>query len=80
HHHTGPARVFNSEEDAPQAIIPNHIEPGDVLFIRYDGAKGSGAPEMLMTTDASGYDKRRDGQVAGITDGRGAGATRGACV
>lgn len=39
HHHTGPARVFNSEEDAQQAIIHNHIEPGDVIFIRYEGAK-----------------------------------------
>ncbi len=45
---TGPARVFAPKEDAQQAIIHNHIEPGDVIFIRYEGAKGSGAPEMLM--------------------------------
>ncbi|EEH0277564.1 dihydroxy-acid dehydratase [Salmonella enterica] len=80
HHHTGPARVFNSEEDAQQAIIHNHIEPGDVIFIRYEGAKGSGAPEMLMTTDAIVYDKRLDGKVALITDGRFSGATSGPCV
>ncbi|MGS8708658.1 dihydroxy-acid dehydratase, partial [Salmonella enterica subsp. enterica serovar Infantis] len=53
---------------------------GDVIFIRYDGAKGSGAPEMLMTTDASVYDKRLDGKVALITDGRVSGATSGPCV
>ncbi|EAA8417810.1 MFS transporter [Salmonella enterica subsp. enterica] len=61
-------------------IIHNHIEPGDVIFIRYEGAKGSGAPEMLMTTDAIVYDKRLDGKVALITDGRFSGATSGPCV
>lgn len=80
HHHIGPARVFNSEEDAQHAIIHNQVEPGDVLFIRYEGPKGSGAPEMLMTTDAIVYDKRLDGKVALITDGRFSGATSGPCV
>lgn len=80
HQHTGPAKVFNSEEDAQQAIINNRVEPGDVLFIRYEGPKGSGAPEMLMTTDAIVYDARLDGRVALITDGRFSGATSGPCV
>ncbi|MBK5072508.1 dihydroxy-acid dehydratase [Budviciaceae bacterium CWB-B4] len=80
HQHVGPAKVFNSEEDAQQAIIHNRVNPGDVLFIRYEGPKGSGAPEMLMTTDAIVYDNRLDGRVALITDGRFSGATSGPCV
>ncbi|VFS59528.1 Dihydroxy-acid dehydratase [Leminorella grimontii] len=72
--------MFDSEEGAQQAIINNRVEPGDVLFIRYEGPKGSGAPEMLMTTDAIVYDARLDGRVALITDGRFSGATSGPCV
>lgn len=80
HRHTGPARVFDSEEGAQEAIINNRIEPGDVIVIRYEGPRGSGAPEMLMTTDAIVFDKRLNGTVALVTDGRFSGATHGPCI
>ena len=80
HKHTGPAKVYNSEEAAQEAIINNKVNPGDVIFIRYEGPKGSGAPEMLMTTDAIVFDKRLNGSVALVTDGRFSGATHGPCI
>ncbi len=78
--HTGPARVFNSEEDAMAAVQGRKINPGDVVVIRYEGPKGGpGMREMLAVTAAlagQGMDK----QVALITDGRFSGATRGASL
>ncbi|MBC3536833.1 dihydroxy-acid dehydratase [Megasphaera hominis] len=79
-HHIGPARVFNSEEDCQQAIITGKINQGDILFIRYEGPKGSGMPESLMTTDAIAFDERLDGTVALVTDGRFSGATQGPAI
>jgi len=80
HHHVGPAAVFDSEEGAQAAIVSGKIKPGDVIFIRYEGPKGSGAPEMLMTTDAIVFDASLNGSVALITDGRFSGATSGPCI
>ena len=78
--HTGPARVFDSEEEATQAILQRQIKPGDVLVIRYEGPKGGpGMREMLTPTSlitGSGLEK----EVALITDGRFSGATRGASI
>ena len=78
--HTGPARVFDSEEDAIQAIYQGKIVSGDVVVIRYEGPKGGpGMREMLNPTSAiagMGLDK----EVALITDGRFSGATRGASI
>ena len=78
--HKGPARVFNSEEDAIKAIFGKEIRPGDVIIIRYEGPKGGpGMREMLSPTSAiagMGLDK----SVALITDGRFSGATRGASI
>ncbi len=78
--HTGPARVFDSEEDAIQAILTSQIHPGDVVVIRYEGPKGGpGMREMLNPTSAiagMGLDTR----VALITDGRFSGASRGASI
>ncbi len=78
--HTGPARVFNSEEEAISAIYASKIVAGDVVVIRYEGpAGGPGMREMLTPTSAlagMGLDK----QVALITDGRFSGATRGAAI
>ena len=78
--HKGPARVFNSEEEAVQAIIGLRIKPKDVVVIRYEGPKGGpGMREMLAPTSAVagiGLDK----EVALITDGRFSGATRGASI
>lgn len=78
--HTGPARVFDSEEDAIAAIYEGKIKAGDVVVIRYEGPKGGpGMREMLNPTSAiagMGLDK----EVALITDGRFSGATRGASI
>jgi dihydroxy-acid dehydratase len=80
HKHVGRAAVFNSEEAAQEAIIAGRIEPGAVVVIRYEGPKGSGMPEMFMTTDAIVFDEKLDGTVALITDGRFSGASRGPCI
>ncbi len=78
--HQGPARVFNSEEDAIRVIYAGGIKAGDVVVIRYEGpAGGPGMREMLSPTSAiagAGLDK----EVALITDGRFSGATRGAAI
>lgn len=78
--HTGPAKVFESEEEAIAAIYAGKIEKGDVVVIRYEGPKGGpGMREMLSPTSAicgMGLDK----DVALITDGRFSGATRGAAI
>ena len=78
--HRGPARVFDSEEEATKAIMGKKIKPGDVLVIRYEGPKGGpGMREMLTPTSlitGSGLEK----EVALITDGRFSGATRGASI
>lgn len=78
--HEGPARVYNSEEEATAAIRGGKINKGDVIVIRYEGPKGGpGMREMLFPTSAiagMGLDK----DVALITDGRFSGATRGASI
>ncbi|MDD3340500.1 MAG: dihydroxy-acid dehydratase [Lachnospiraceae bacterium] len=78
--HEGPARVFNSEEEAYEAVVEGAINPKDVIVIRYEGPRGSGMPEMLMTTEAIVCDPRLNGTVSLITDGRFSGATRGAAI
>jgi dihydroxy-acid dehydratase len=79
-HHTGPARVFDAEEDAFAAVQAGQIKPGDVVVIRYEGPKGGpGMREMLAVTGAivgAGLGE----SVALITDGRFSGATRGLMV
>ena len=76
----GPARVFDREEDAYQAVVDGAVEPGDILVIRYEGPRGSGMPEMLMTTEAIVCDEKLNGTVSLVTDGRFSGATRGAAI
>ena len=78
--HSGPARVFDSEDEAKDAIFGQKIKPGDVIVIRYEGPKGGpGMPEMLAPTAAiSGMGLGES--VALITDGRFSGATRGASI
>ena len=76
----GPARVFDCEEDAFQAVQERAYEEGDVIVIRYEGPKGGpGMREMLATTAAL-YGQGTGGKVALITDGRFSGATRGFCI
>ena len=78
--HSGPARVFNSEEEAIEAIYNSRIRPGDVVVIRYEGPKGGpGMREMLNPTSALAGMKL-DTSVALITDGRFSGASRGASI
>ena len=78
--HSGPAKVFDCEEDAMQAINDGFIEEGDVVVIRYEGPKGGpGMREMLNPTSAI-MGRGLGNSVALITDGRFSGATRGACV
>lgn len=78
--HQGPARVFDSEEDANEAIYGGKIHAGDVVVIRYEGPKGGpGMREMLNPTSALAGMKLDD-SVALITDGRFSGATRGAAI
>jgi dihydroxy-acid dehydratase len=78
--HSGPARVFNSEEEAMEAILSRRIKKGEVVVIRYEGPRGGpGMREMLSPTSAIagvGMDK----EVALITDGRFSGASRGASI
>ena len=78
--HEGPARIFESDEDATNAIKTGQIHPGDVIVIRYEGPKGGpGMREMLNPTSAiAGYGL--GSTVALITDGRFSGASRGAAI
>ncbi|MDD4996641.1 MAG: dihydroxy-acid dehydratase [Syntrophales bacterium] len=78
--HTGPARVYDSEEPAMQAILDGKIKPGDVVVIRYEGPKGGpGMREMLSPTSALvGIGRDRD--VALLTDGRFSGGSKGAAI
>ena len=78
--HTGPARVFDCEDDAIKSIYAGEIKPGDVVIIRYEGPKGGpGMREMLNPTSALAGMKL-DKCVALITDGRFSGASRGASI
>ena len=78
--HKGPARVFEGEEEATEAILSGKIKTGDVIVIRYEGPKGGpGMREMLTPTSAIAG-MGLDASVALITDGRFSGATRGAAV
>ncbi len=78
--HRGPARVFDSEEEATEAIMGHRIKPGDVIIIRYEGPRGGpGMREMLTPTSLlSGMGL--DDKVALITDGRFSGGSRGAAI
>jgi len=78
--HTGPAKVFDSEQEAMEAIQNHKIRQGDVIVIRYEGPKGGpGMPEMLLPT-ATITGMNLSESVALITDGRFSGATRGPCI
>jgi dihydroxy-acid dehydratase len=78
--HRGPARVFNSEDEATKAIMKGAVKAGDVVVLRYEGPRGGpGMPEMLTPTSMlSGMGM--DSKVALITDGRFSGATRGSAI
>lgn len=74
------ARPFDCEEDAISAILTHKIRPGDAVFIRYEGPKGSGMPEMFYTTEAISSDPELAASIALITDGRFSGASKGPAI
>ncbi len=74
------ARPFDCEEDAIEAILHHKINPGDAVFIRYEGPKGSGMPEMFYTTEAISSDPELGKSIALITDGRFSGASKGPAI
>jgi dihydroxy-acid dehydratase len=76
----GPARVFESQEAALDAITVRDIKPGDVVVIRNEGPRGSGMPEQYYVTSAIAADDLLHDSVALITDGRFSGASKGPCV
>ncbi|MBA7610504.1 MAG: dihydroxy-acid dehydratase [Calditrichaeota bacterium] len=78
--HSGPARIYESQEEAVRGILNGEVQPGEVVVIRYEGPRGGpGMPEMLAPTSAIMGLGLGD-KVALITDGRFSGGTRGACI
>ncbi|HUZ03633.1 MAG TPA: dihydroxy-acid dehydratase [Thermomicrobiaceae bacterium] len=78
--HRGPARVFDSMEDASSAILSSRINPGDVVVIRYEGPKGGPGMQEMLAPTANLMGMGLGKSVALITDGRFSGGTRGACI
>ncbi|MCC8108623.1 MAG: dihydroxy-acid dehydratase, partial [Planctomycetes bacterium] len=74
------ARPFDSEEEAIAAVLRHDIKPGDAVFVRYEGPRGSGMPEMFYTTEAISSDPELAKSIALITDGRFSGASRGPAI
>ena len=74
------ARPFDSEEEAIAAVLNHDVKPGDAVFIRYEGPKGSGMPEMFYTSEAISSDKELGKTIALITDGRFSGASTGPSI
>jgi len=78
--HRGPARVFDSMDDASSAILSSRINPGDVVVIRYEGPKGGPGMQEMLAPTANLMGMGLGKSVALITDGRFSGGTRGACI
>lgn len=74
------AKPFDSEEAAIDAVLKKKIRPGDAVFIRYEGPKGSGMPEMFYTGEAISSDPELSASIALITDGRFSGASKGPVI
>ncbi|HXI15205.1 MAG TPA: dihydroxy-acid dehydratase, partial [Chloroflexota bacterium] len=80
HVHVGPARVFDTEDKAVEALINRDVKPGDVVVIRYEGPKANGMPEMYYATAIIAASKELSATCAVITDGRYSGAAKGPAV
>ncbi|HYK67374.1 MAG TPA: dihydroxy-acid dehydratase [Streptosporangiaceae bacterium] len=78
--HTGPARVFDFEEEAVNALVQRQVKPGDVLVIRYEGPRSNGMPEMYYAAAILSADPVLNTTTAIVTDGRYSGAMRGPCI
>lgn len=74
------ARPFDSEEECLHAVLRHKVEKGDAVFIRYEGPRGSGMPEMFYTSEAISSDKELGRSIALITDGRFSGASTGPVI
>lgn len=74
------ARPFDSEEECLDAVLKHKVERGDAVFIRYEGPKGSGMPEMFYTSEAISSDKELGRSITLITDGRFSGASTGPVI
>lgn len=74
------ARPFDSEEECLSAVLHHEVQKGDAVFIRYEGPKGSGMPEMFYTSEAISSDKELGRSIALITDGRFSGASTGPVI
>ncbi len=84
HVHTGPARVFNTEDEALDSLIGRHgakkVAPGEVVVIRYEGPRANGMPEMYFASAIIAADPALNHTTALITDGRYSGAMKGPCI
>ncbi|MBO0835654.1 MAG: dihydroxy-acid dehydratase, partial [Actinobacteria bacterium] len=80
HVHTGPARVFDFEDEAVHALVARQVKPGDVLVIRYEGPRANGMPEMYYAAAILSADPVLNTTTAIVTDGRYSGAMRGPCI
>ncbi|MBO38269.1 MAG: dihydroxy-acid dehydratase [Rhodospirillaceae bacterium] len=76
----GPARVFDCEEDAFEAVVNSKIKEGDVIIIRYEGPRGGPGMREMLSTTAALYGQGMGEKVALVTDGRFSGGTRGFCI
>lgn len=78
--HTGPARIYNSQEEASAGILNGHVKAGDVVVIRYEGPRGGPGMQEMLAPTANIMGMGLGDKVALITDGRFSGGTRGACI
>ena len=78
--HTGPARVFENEESAREAVLGNQIKPGEVIVLRYEGPKGGPGMREMLSVTASLVGMGLAESVSLVTDGRFSGSTRGPCI
>ncbi|TBL69120.1 dihydroxy-acid dehydratase [Paenibacillus thalictri] len=78
--HQGPAKVFDDEKSAVDALLNRILQPGDVIVIRYQGPKAVGMPEMFYMSELIASDPILSKTTALVTDGRFSGATRGPCI
>jgi dihydroxy-acid dehydratase len=80
HVHTGPARVFDNEDAAVEALLARRVQPGDIVVIRYEGPRANGMPEMYFATAIIAADPALSHTTAVVTDGRYSGAAKGPAV
>ncbi|MGN6755749.1 MAG: dihydroxy-acid dehydratase domain-containing protein, partial [Thermomicrobiales bacterium] len=80
HVHVGPARVYDTEETAVQALLDRAVKPGDVVIIRYEGPRANGMPEMYYATTILAATPELSASCAIVTDGRYSGAAKGPAV